>query len=295
MRGDIESETMSSLKTHLASRIEDLFRMIFKALKKGWPYGVAVASFILSVVPESCFQIDISQQLTNEQNIIAARIILCAILVLVAWFINGLILLFKPSVTIKGRNYQIIVQYGDILNEKNGKKVIPFDECFTSKVGPNIEDINPSSLCGQYLRLHPITDAEMQTLLKSSGLEPCRSLSKYKGKPRYEPGSMVLKDSYLLMSFTKLNENGRSSMTYKDYLNCLDRMWASINDIYGQEDVYIPILGAGTTRFEDWNPGPQDLVNVIIKSYELSKNKLKPNKLHIVCRKRNEISLDKIE
>lgn len=269
--------------------------MIIKALKKGWPYGVAAASFILSVVPESCFQITICEKLTLEYNVVVARLLMCGIMIVALWIIFFLILLIKPWVTIKGHNYKIIVQYGDILKKKKGKKVISFDECFTTKIGPETGDINPTSLCGKYLQMYPITDDEMNTLLESSELKPCRSSSKYKGETRYEPGSMVLRNSYFLMAFTKLNEKGRSTMTYKDYLDCLNRMWASIDNLYGQEDVYIPVLGAGTTKFEDWNPTPQDLVNVIIKSYELSKDRLKSNKLHIVCGRRSGISLNEIE
>lgn len=270
--------------------------MIFKTLKKSWPYGIAVASFILSVVPESCFQIIISEKLTPEHNIIAARLILCVVLILGAWIVFGLVLFFKPWVTIKGNKYKIIVQYGDILKQKKGKKVISFDECFTTKVGPGTGDINSASLCGKYLERYPITDGEMKKLIDSSGLKHCRSCSKYNGKLRYEPGSMVLRGSYLLMAFTKLNEKGRSSMTYKDYLDCLNRMWESIDNLYGQDDVYIPILGAGTTKFVDWNPDPKELVDVILKSYELSRNKIKlKNKLHIVCSRRDDFSLQNID
>lgn len=279
----------------MASGIENFTQMIIKALKKGWPYGVAVASVILSVVPESCFQITIFEKLSPDYNIIAIRLILCGILILGSWFLCILALLLKPWVTIKGHNYKIIIQYGDILRKKKGKKVIGFDECFTTKVGPDTGDINANSLCGKYLQRHPITDTKMENLLNQSKLNPCRIPSKYKGKPCYKPGSMVLRDSYLLMAFTKLNEKGRSSMTYKDYLECLELMWTSIDDLYGQEDVYIPVLGAGTTKFEDWDPEPQDLVNVILNSYKLSRDKLKTNKIHIACDRKSGIVLNKID
>ena len=63
------------------------------------------------------------------------------------------------------------------------KKVIAFDECFTTKVGGDPADINPDSICGQYLKMNPIQD--MKSLLVQAGMEPAERKSEYQSKERY--------------------------------------------------------------------------------------------------------------
>lgn len=41
--------------------------------------------------------------------------------------------MFTKKVSMKGDNYQITVEYGDLLKIKKCKKVITFDECFQQR------------------------------------------------------------------------------------------------------------------------------------------------------------------
>lgn len=49
--------------------------------------------------------------------------------------------------TIKGNNYSIVVEYGDLLKKKNGQRLINFDECFNTTVGTGTADIKKDSVC----------------------------------------------------------------------------------------------------------------------------------------------------
>lgn len=51
-------------------------------------------------------------------------------------------LILRRNVTIKGQNYLIRVEYGDIHKKKDCKRVINFDECFTTQIGNATADIN---------------------------------------------------------------------------------------------------------------------------------------------------------
>lgn len=62
------------------------------------------------------------------------------------------------------------------------RKVIPFDECFTTSVGNLPSDIKPTSICGQYLEKNPQID--MQSLIDSAQLKPSKSRSKYQNKKK---------------------------------------------------------------------------------------------------------------
>ena len=204
----------------------------------------------------------------------------------------------RNKVSIKGNNYKITVEYGDLLKMKKCKKIINFDECFSTHVGTAPADIKPTSICGQYLTANP--NLNIQLLLSNSHLKPLKSKSKYQGKERYESGRIVPNGDDLLLAFAKLDKNGLGRFFTRDeYLECLSVLWEEIDKHYGQQDVCIPILGAGLTRFDGGSGASipqQELLDMIIWSYKLSSHKIKsPCKLRIICRRDQEFSLDKID
>ena len=72
-------------------------------------------------------------------------------------------------------------------------------------------------------------------------------------------------------------------------------MWKEIDKYYGQKDVCIPILGSGVTRINGISLTQQELLDLIIYSYKLSPYKIKvPYKLYIICKKKDNFSLNKI-
>ena len=198
----------------------------------------------------------------------------------------------RKCVSVVGDNYFIQVEYGDLFGVKNGKVVVNFDECFTAKKGDRPFDVKPDSVCGQYLMKHPVDD--IGGLIKEAGVMPDEERSLIDGRPRYKPGTIVPNGRYLLMSFAKLDKNGRGQLTYDEYLECLNTLWEELDLYHGTEDVYLPVLGSRITRF-DKELTQQQLLDIMIGSYRLSKNKMgMPCALHIVCRRRDGFSLDNI-
>lgn len=200
-------------------------------------------------------------------------------------------------ITIKGQNYSIRVEYGNIQRKKNCKKIINFDECFTTKVGNATADINPESICGQYLKEHP--DLDIQHLIEVAQIKPARSKSKYQHKIRYDSGTIVPNGDDLLMAFAKLDERGKGRFFSRDeYLKCLDLLWKEIENYYSEKDVCVPILGAGTTSIGGGagaSISQQDLLDMMIWSYKLSSHKIKaPHKLRIICKKNSGFSINNI-
>jgi hypothetical protein len=201
---------------------------------------------------------------------------------------------FRRSICIKGHGYSIVIEYGDILKKDNCKRVINFDECFTTSVGDEPSDVKRCSICGQYLAANPIHN--MQTLIEKAQLKPAKGKSRYQGKVRYESGRLVPNGEDLLMAFAKLDEDGRGCFfSREEFLDCLSILWNEIDKYYGQKDVCIPILGSGITRFEDKLLTKQELLDIIVASYKLSSHKIKPPcQLHIVCKKSDDFSLNRI-
>ncbi len=270
-----------------------------------------IATGIFTFVPEAFFgKYEWVTQITLKQykwfafcdaqdiNIIISRLV-CFLLVWIGTsLLYGAFLKFRRWTTIKGQNYSIKVEYGNILKKRKCKRVISFDECFTTQVGNATADINPNSICGQYLSLHPNLD--VQQLIETAQITPARSKSKYQHKTRYDPGTIVPNGDDLLMAFAKLDERGKGRFFSRDeYIKCLDLLWKELENYYSEKDVCVPILGAGTTSFDGGSGAPisqQDLLNMMIWSYKLSSHKIKaPYKLRIVCKKNSDFSINNID
>lgn len=279
-------------------------------IKNSIAWAFAIITGIFTFVPESVFgnYVWISQDELNEStifscadaqdvNIIISRLACFLLVWLAASLIYLAVLKFRRRVIIKGQNYSIQIEYGNIQKKKRCKKVINFDECFTTQVGSGTADINPTSICGQYLESHP--DLNVQQLIDNAGITPARGKSKYQQKDRYIPGTIVPNGDDLLMAFARLDERGKGRFFSRDeYLACLDTLWRELENHYSQKDVCVPILGAGTTSIDGGSGASisqQDLLNMMIWSYQLCSHKIKtPHKLHIVCRRNRGFSINNI-
>ncbi len=261
--------------------------------KKSAVIAISVFSLILTVVPEDMFKsIMLLKNFSDGMNIIFNRAILFLLIFLLTMVIYKICISIKWWITIKSKNYTIVVKYEDIFKIKNCKKVIPFDECYTTVVGEAPGEIKPTSICGQYLIKYP--DINMQELIDRVQVKS-KGKSKYKNKDKYESGVLVPNQEFLLMSFAKLDKDGLGRLTRTELIDCLRMLWLEIDKYYGQQDVCIPILGSGITRMDDTALMQQELLDIIIASYKLSASKIKkPNKLIIVCKRSEDFSLKKI-
>ena len=229
-------------------------------------------------------------KLSSTLNVFILKLLFCIATMILVCIARGVFLKLRSKVIIRGSNYNIEVRFGNIFSISDSKRIIPFDECFTTTVGDRPGDINPGSVCGQYLKNKSVDIAK---LVSESGIEP-KGKSKFKGKERYESGRIIPNGDDFLLAFAKLDKDGLGFMSFDDYKYCLEVMWGEIDKYYGQRDVCMPIIGSGVTRFKDATLNKQELLDVIIASYRLNRRKIhKPNKLIIVCPK-GDISLNKI-
>ena len=255
----------------------------------------ALVSISFMFIPESLFaKYVLFSNMSNEMNIIINRIVFLLGIIAVSIIVSVIYMIFRKKSTLEGHNYIIQIEYGDIIEVKNCKKVINFDECFTLTVGDSPGDIKPGSICGQYLLKNP--DIDIDRLIANANLKPVRTNSKFQNKIRYESGRLVLNGDDLLMAFAKLDENGLGYFpTYREFLKSLSILWEEIDKYYAQKDVCIPILGAGLTRIGEKSFTQQELLDIIIMSYKLNEHKIKkPYKLRIICKRDKGFSLNNI-
>lgn len=270
-------------------------------------FSTAVVAFISTFVPEkfiSSFKLipneliekyALSEDYSDNINIILIRICIFIIIFIVVTIVRTIYSVFR-CVYIKGNNYTIKIHYGDLLKMRNRKKVIAFDECFTTTIGLGTGQIKPTSICGQYIIANQINEEKIQRLIKDAKVAPLDSRSKYNNMIRYKSGIVVPNGDDLLLAFVKLNERGLGEWTYDEFLDTLSTLWKEIDAYYAGKDVCISILGSGsTTRIEGESLTQQQLLDIIIASYRLSSHKIKlPCKLHIICKRQENFSLNKI-
>ena len=162
-------------------------------IKKSVTLAFAVVTVIFTFVPESFFgdcdwisqdflkQCKLFSDLdATDVNIVISRLVCFALVWIAVSAIYALFLKFRRWTTIHGENYSIRVEYGNILKTRNCKRVINFDECFTTQVGDKTADINPKSICGQYLTAHP--DLNVQKLIDDANIAPARAKSRFQQK-----------------------------------------------------------------------------------------------------------------
>lgn len=267
-------------------------------MSKFWRYlcslTFAITTGCFSFIPEECFNRTIYWSfLPSYWNGALNKILFLIIIGILVGFAIFIWKYFRKSIIVKGHNYKVIIEYGDIFNVVNCKKVINFDECFSTEIGEAPYQIKPLSICGQFLHKNP--NINVPILLSNSGLKPQRKSSNFSNKKCYESGSLIPNGDYLLMAFGKLNKDGRAVMTRTEYIDSLNTLWKEIDKHYTQSDVAIPVLGAGITRFKGEMLTQQQLIDIIVASYQISPYKIKePNSLHIICRKGEDFSLNKI-
>lgn len=281
-----------------------------KIVRNSFCGAVTVSTTLFTFVPENVFRkwcvlkniankiiiIWKSCPLTPEETAAVMGRILFFVLVFIISFVINKFRFLMPVYISKGI-YPICVEYGDLLKWKSWEKrkclkIIPFDECFTTSIGKEPGDVKKESLCGQYLTKYPIED--MNILIHNAGLVPMTDESHFRNKTRYEPGSLILRDDYLLMAFARLDEDGRGMFESRaEYLTSLVKLWDELDKHYGQRDICIPVLGSGITRIGDVTPTQQELADFIVYSYKLSQHKIKA-KIRIICKRHDGFSLSKI-
>lgn len=78
----------------------------------------------------------------------------------------------------------------------------------------------------------------------------------------------------------------------RDYINCLMTFWEEVDRVYASKSVAMPLMGAGITRFKDVDVSEQELLELLIWSFRVSRVKFRhPAKVTIVI---HESMKDKI-
>ncbi|PFZ61152.1 MULTISPECIES: macro domain-containing protein [Bacillus cereus group] len=206
------------------------------------------------------------------------------------------------TLNLDGSNFEITV--GDIFQQDSDDfKVIAFNEYFDTIVDENV--ISSTSLNGQYLKRNYQSSEDIQKLNDRIANDPRLQVKKTDvirklggNTTKYELGSVFKDSDYFLVAFSKFNEKNEANLRLTEYATCLLKFWGEVNALYSQKTVVIPLLGAGITRHRDFNATHQDLLEVLIWTFKISKVKFKePSKIKVVIHEsqKGEINFYKLK
>ena len=164
--------------------------------------------------------------------------------------------IFKNSVKLTIRQTPISISYGDIFKAP-GWKVIGCDTHFDTRIDDVI--ISKKSLHGQLVMNHGNKD-KIDAIVKS---EAKRLGIKKNNEGLYDfpLGTVIRYDSsvdnqtYLMVATTELNAQHEAHTNMAKFELMLMKMWTEINRVYASNDIVLPLLGAGISRFDD---GPKE-------------------------------------
>ncbi|MEK4259436.1 MULTISPECIES: macro domain-containing protein [unclassified Paenibacillus] len=180
------------------------------------------------------------------------------------------------SIELSVDNSKVIVKIGNIFNEP-GLKVIAFNEYFDTKVDNEI--ISQNTLNGLYLNTIVPDIEELDRLIEQSEYlrEKIESenATRVKGKKkRYRLGTIHQNDEYLLTAFSRFDNNNRAYLYMNDYISLLLNFWNEVDIIYAGRSVVLPLMGAGITRFKEYNNvTDQELLELLLWSFKISRIK----------------------
>lgn len=265
------------MNKRMSKVIELIFNLNF--WQKAWVVPSLLFALVTSVL--TFIELDEDFKVKLFYSLIAISIIYILIYIIIK---SGL-----KEITLNINGSLIEITSGDIFQQDSDcYKVIAFNEFFDTTVDDNI--ISSNSLNGMYLKKKYPSEKDIIDLDNRIANDPRLKIKeecvhrKLGGKTtRYELGSIFKDNDYFLVAFSKFNEKNEANLRLAEYATCLLKFWDEVNALYNRRTVVLPLLGSGITRHKDFNASNQELLEVIIWTFKISKVKFKePSKVKIV-------------
>ena len=196
-----------------------------------------------------------------------------ALLSLIIWLIKGA--KYKNTITLKIGKNDVTIRPGNIFSE-SGWRVIPVDTHFSTTVDDVV--ISKTSLHGQMVLDH-CDLARIKDAVKTEADR--RGLQEDNGQYSFPLGPAIHCEGkttdkgpdgdYIMLALTKLNSDNEAHTTMAQYEHTLMEAWKEINRVYNGNNIVLPLLGAGITRFDDDQGDAGDLLRCMLCTLNTSK------------------------
>lgn len=196
-------------------------------------------------------------------------------LVLAIWTIIGR--KYRDSITFQIGKNTVTVKPGDIFKTP-GWRIIPMDTTFSTIVDDRV--ISKNSLHGKLVLKHGNADGIKETVKTEAKR---RGFRKNNGIYRFPLGTVIpyeceekngQNDTYLMVAMTALDENWEAHTTMAQYEHTLMEMWKEISRVYARNDIVLPLMGSGITRFDDDQNDQASLLRCMLCTLNTSKIRL---------------------
>lgn len=219
--------------------------------------SIAVSATIVGLISTILSILGISLGDWKSSNIwMRIGIVFVAFVVIYSFVYFTIGRIFRDSVSLTIRQTSVSISCGDIF-EAPGWKIIGCDTHFDTRVDDFI--ISKKSLHGQLVLEHgkkEEIEAVVENEAKRLGLQ-----RKNDGLYDFPLGTVIRYDSsvdnqtYLMLAMTELNMQHEAHTNMAKFELMLMKMWAEIDRVYASNDIVLPVLGTGISRFDD---GPKD-------------------------------------
>ena len=207
---------------------------------------VGMISTVLSVLGVSLGDLNGASIWLRIGIVIATFFLLCV----VVYVAIGKV--FKNAVSLSIRQTDVVINCNDIF-AADGFRVIGCDTHFDTRVDDII--IAKKSLHGQLVLEH----GKKEDIEKAVEAEAVRlGLKKNRdGLYNFPLGTVIRYNSsidnhtYLLLAMAELNSDYEVHTNMAQYELMLMKMWKEINRVYANNNISLPLLGAGIVRFDD--------------------------------------------
>lgn len=201
---------------------------------------------------------------------------------------------------LKINNSTMTVRTGDIFAESD-LKVIAFNEYFDTLLDKGV--IADNTLNGMYLRRNDVNISELDSLITNDARLTDKivesNVNRRLGKSeKYQLGTIIENRGYLLAAFSKFDSDNRAYLHMNDYINFLMNFWNELDIVYGGRSVSIPLMGSGMTRFKGYDIQDQELLELLIWSFKVSRMKFTyPSEVSIIIHepKKDKINFYKLK
>ena len=219
---------------------------------KLWLESFTLSILIIGVIESFMSIIDISLLYFLPETTWLYRLLFFLLFILLLTILISFLkaIFVKHFLTIKIRNITVHIKQGDLFKSK-GKKIIPVNEYFDTKADDII--IAKKSLHGLFLNNYVKNIEELKQKIENYD-ENNESLKKYlkNNCVAYPLGRIITYEDFFLLSSTEFNEKNEAHLTKSKYENCLINMWKEICQKYAFNPIFVPLIGSGIARIDDW-------------------------------------------
>lgn len=261
----------------MSNRLKDSLIMAFQIVG-----GIATVLTILGVSISTVLPLSGLHLFLRIVIYIGIAVLVFVSVAYAVWAIKGM--KYKDSIAFQVGKNTVTVKSGDIF-KTSGWRVIPMDTTFSTVVDDKV--ISKNSLHGKLVLNHGDVDG-IKKVVKAEAER--RGFQEINGTYQFSLGTVIpyaceekngQDNTYLMVAMTALNEDWEAHTTMAQYEHTLMEMWKEIGRVYARNDVVLPLMGSGITRFDDGQDDSDLLLRCMLCTLNTSRVRLN-SKLTVV-------------